>query len=718
MKKIIRTCCQSSHSECGVLVHVRDGKVIRIEGDPDHPYTKGFICVKGLAQPQVIYHPDRLRHPLRRSGERGSGKWERVSWDEALEGIATMLTQVRETFSPEAIATLHGTAPRPTSAPTALLAHALGSPNLISTNWHICGTPTRLAQTCTLGQVVMMDEGPDYEAADCIVVWGANPVVSHPARGIEILKAKKRGARLIVVDPRRTPLAKQADFWLQVRPGTDVALALGMIYTIIEEELYDKEFVSKWCRGFDDLRAHIKQYTPEKVAEITWVPVEMIKEAARTYATTKPAAFHHRVAIEQNINSVQTSRAFSILIALTGNIDVVGGNLLSMKPKGYVPEGDIVGTSRNSRFRLSSETEQKRVGSKDYPLIAGSFLTRASKFVHPALGFEAMLTGRPYPIKALYCAGGNPLNIQNTRTVWEALKNLDLLIVTDFFMTPAAEIADYVLPATHWLERDECCDFKYLNCISARQKAAEPYFECWDDLKIAIELVKRIPWANRQFLPWNDVDELNDFRVKGMGMTFKDLKNVGSITIPRQYKKYEEGGFDTLSGKVELYSEVFEKFGYSPLPVFMEPPESPVSTPQLAEAYPLILITGGRYRGYFHSEGRQIPRLRNLVPDPEIEIHPDTANKAGIANGDWVWVETPRVKGEKVRLRAKLTPEIDPRVVHAAHAWWFPEKPSPEHGCFDSNINTVLSFDPPRELICGSVPLRGTLCRIERVSDI
>jgi len=252
----------------------------------------------------------------------------------------------------------------------------------------------------------------------------------------------------------------------------------------------------------------------------------------------------------------------------------------------------------------------------------------------------------------------------------------------------------------------------YTNYIAAGQKVIEPLFERWDDRKIVIELVKRIPWADRKFLPWNDVDELNESTVKGMSITFRDLQKRGYIVEPMKYKKYEQKGFNTPTKKVELYSTIFEKHGYDSLPTFQEPPESPVSTPEIAKEYPLILITGGRNVALFHTEGRQIPRLRKLVPDPEVEIHPNTARELNIGDGDWVWIETPQVRGERVQLKAKLTTSVHPRIVHAAHGWWFPEKPAPEHGCFDSNISVLLSSDPPREQICGSVRLRGTLCKI------
>jgi thiosulfate reductase/polysulfide reductase chain A len=709
MKNKVRTVCQACQCECGVFVHVENEKVVKIEGDPNHPLSKGFICVKGTSYHEFLYHPDRLKYPMKREGTKRNGKWVRLSWDEALDEIAKKLSDVREKYCAESIATLHGTGPRASLAASTLLAHALGSPNVISVDLHICFAPSLIAEAFTIGNSITMDVGPDYENAECIFVWGANPVSSHPVMGKAITDARRRGAKLIVVDPRRTYLASKADIWLQVRPGTDAALALGMINTIIEEELYDREFVTEWCHGFEQLQDHVKAFSPEKVADITWVSAEKIRAAARLYAATKPATLHHRVAVEHNINSVQTDRAFIILIALTGNIDIKGGNLLFAPRKGYISNGALLGLDRT--FRPPREIEEKRIGSDIYPLASGP--DSIVPFVHACLAVEAMMTGKPYPVKAVYCAGGNPVvNMQKSRVVSEALQNLDLLVVTDFFMTPTAELADYVLPAAMWIERDECCESSYINFISARQKVVEPPAECREDMKIAIELVKRIPWAERRFIPWDAPEELCDWMVKGMGITFAEFKEKGYIVDPIEYKKYSKTGFFTPTKKVELYSTIFEQCGYAPLPIYNEPPESPLSSPELLKDYPFILISGARHINYFHSEGRQISSLRKIVPDPEIEIHPDTAQSLKISNGSWVWVETPQVVDEKVRFKVKLTSRINPKVVHARHGWWFPEKPPPEHGCFESNIDVVLSGDPPREPICGSVPTRGTLCKV------
>ena len=708
METRVRTVCQACHIECGVIAHVKDGKVTRIVGDPNHPMNRGFICVKGRSEPERLYHPDRLKYPLRRAGERGSGKWERVSWDTALDGIAERLTKVKEKYGPEAIATIHGTGPR-SSINATLLPLALGSPNRISVDLHICLAPSLAAEFSTLGAAITMEDGPDYLSSNCIVVWGGNPLVSHPPRGMDILEAVKKGAKLIVIDPYKTTLAEKADLWLQVRPGTDVALALGMLNVVIAEKLYDKEFVERWCYGFDKLEERVREYTPEKVAEITWVPTTTIREAARMYATTKPASLHHRIGVEQNVNATQTDRALAILIAITGNIDVQGGNLLRTHVPGCIPTFAL--SVSGPWLRWSRETEWKRIGAREFPLISGP--DAVIPFVTSYHGFKAIDTGQPYPLRALYCSGANPvINVQNSKWVWNTLKKLDFFVVADFFMTPSAELADYVLPVTTWLETDEPCDINYMNYVAARQKVVEPLYEAWDNVKIVLELIKRIPWADRKLVPWDTPTECYEWLYRDARFTFEELKEKGYVVEPVKYKKYEQNKFATPSGKVELFSSIFEKHGYDPLPGYTEPPEGPVSTPELMKEYPYILITGSRKIEFFASEGRQIPALRKESPDPEIALHPDAAKQIDVKNGDWVWLETPKVKGERVRFKVKITNGIRPETVQASYGWWFPEMPGPEHGCFVSNINVVLTATPPWDEICCSVPTRGTICKL------
>ena len=706
-RETIKTVCQASHSECGVLVHVEDGQIVEIEGDPDHPMNRGKLCPKGIVYTQLLYHPDRLKYPLKRAGERGEGKWQRISWDEALDTIASRFKEIRGKHGPLALSAAFGTQPRGTFTSTIRLAHALGTPNVTGPA-HVSLGPAIIAEYATYGPCITAEVGPDYLNAECILVWGANPLMAHPPRGWDIIEAKRRGAKLIVVDPMLTNMAKRADLWLQVRPGTDAALALGMMNIMFNEGLYDKEFVDEWCIGFEELAERAREYTPERVSEITWVPEEDIRRAVRLYATKKPAAFHHRSGFEQNLNSVQTCRATAMLVALTGNIDVKGGNLFPNYPPGFMTRVDLM-----KEAPIARELAEKRVGAKEFPLYSGP--DSPFQLAHTSLMIKAMLTGEPYPIKALFTTTNSLMNTENTGYVWEALRNLEFLVAVDFWLTPTAELADVVLPAATWMEKDEICINSYQNYLTVRQKVIEPLGECWDDKKIVVEIARRMGGDDfKKWFPWNDPVEYADHRLEKAGYTFNDLKEMEYIIEPMRYKRYKEEGFRTPSGKVELYSSIFEKFGYEGLPFHQEPFESPISTPELADEYPFILITGGKDIAYFHTENRQIPRLRKISPDPLMDIHPETANKLAIKDGEWVWIETPGVKG-RVTLKARLNSGIDPRVIHARHGWWFPEKPGPDHGVWDSNINVVIPNDTPFDPIIGSTPMKGSLCKVYAV---
>lgn len=710
---VIRTVCQSCHSECGVLAHVEGGRVVRLQGDPNHPNNKGYICTKGKNEIGRLYHPDRVLYPLKRVGERGGGEWQRVSWDEALDGIAAGLTAVRDRYGVDAICGYRGTGPR-AGGVSNLVAYALGSPNAVSCDLHICYAPSLLAENVTIGTTTLMERGPDYENSRCVMVMGGNPMISHPPRGRDLLRGRTHGAKLIVVDPRRTYLAGKADLWLRIRPGTDAALILGTINLVIEQGLYDKEFVEHWCVGFDELAARAAEYPVDRVAELTWLPAEQIREAAYLYATTKPATLHHRVAFDQNLSSTRCSQALIQLAAITGNLDVPGGNLVPPRIPGYFRTGILSG---GAVCAPPPEVEERRIGAKEFPLVSsprGRFCGGPTlMFVHPHLAMEAMEGKGEQPLKAMYCSGGNPLvTTMDVRRFRDAMLKLDLLVVADYFMTPTAEIADYVLPAATWLERDELCDDGYTDYIAVRQKAVEPLGEARHDLEIVIGLVGRVPWADKARVPWGSVDECHDWMVAGMGLTFAELKEQGYYQEPRKYRKYEQNGFDTPSGKVELVASRFAGLGYDPLPFYVEPSESPLGRTAMVADYPLVLITGARHIEYMTSEGRQVPELRADRPDPEVEIHPEAAGKAGLAEGEWAWLETPRKRGEKTKLKVRFNKDLDPRVVSAAYGWWYPELPGPEHGCFESNVNTVLDMGPPWEEICGSVPLRGTLCRL------
>ncbi|MEM4699994.1 MAG: molybdopterin-dependent oxidoreductase [Candidatus Nezhaarchaeales archaeon] len=688
---MVKSVCRMCHGGCGARVYVEGGRAVKVEGDPEHPVSRGYMCAKGAASIEVAYHPDRLRHPLKRAGGRGEGKWERVTWDRALSEVASRLLEIKRDYGPESVVFAHGTN-REYLHMVYRLANAFGTPNVTSPGY-VCYLPRVVASILTCGGLPIAD----YDGGPrCVVVWGCNPLDTSPDEycAAQVARALREGPRLIVVDPRPTELAKRADLWIKLRPGTDAALALGMINVIIEEGLYDSQFVEGWTVGFKELAERAAQYPPSKVEEITWVPADLVREAARLYATTKPACIHWGVKIEQSPNCTSCVRALVALMAITGNLDAPGGNVLYKAPP----------VTRFTEFMMSKalpeEVARKRLGGHHK-------LSSIGSVVPPMYVVKAILEGDPYPVKALVVFGSNPLlTWPNSRRVREALMRLDLLVVVDLFMTPTAELADYVLPAATWLEVDDVAFYFFrAGYVMARRKAVDVE-ECWPDHKIVIELAKRL--GLREFF-WDDVEGYLNYVLAPSGLTWREFAERGWLEAPKRYRKYLEEGFGTPSRKVELYSKRLEEWGFDPLPNYVEPPESPVSRPDLAREYPIILTTGARSPYFFHSEHRQAPSLRRLQPDPIVELGPETARRCGVEDGRWAWIETPR---GRVRMRVRVLPGMLEGVASAQHAWWFPERPGPDHGCFESNVNVLTSDEPPLDPCFGAANFVSMLCRI------
>jgi anaerobic selenocysteine-containing dehydrogenase len=534
--------------------------------------------------------------------------------------------------------------------------------------------------------------------------WGHNPLNSGPdgETRFNVHEALDRNPRTIVVDPRQTELARKADIWLQVRPGADDALALAFLNVIIQERLHDAAFVECWTHGFDALSERVRTCTPEWAEPITWVAADKIRAAARLFASTRPAMLEWGCAIEHTPNCIQTVRALSMLPAITGNVDVPGGWVFGMHGLGRFP---------SLIERVSPEAKARRLGADRFKLLGGEGADLPAAHIPTLL--QAMREGRPYPVKAFLIFGNNTLTTYaNARQAYESLMKLDFIVCADLFMTPTAELADIVLPAAAWPELDELAGLPTVaaNVVLAQQKAVQ-VGECKSDEEIFVALARRMK-LDACTEPVQDV--LNaQLAAGGLDITFEQLKQRGSIKVPFKYRKFEDGGFRTPTGKVELYSTRLEQMGYSPLPYYEEPPESPFSAPAVAADYPLVLTTGARIPRFFNSEHRQINKLRRAYRDPIAEIHPDTAAAHGIANGDWMWIETRR---GRMQQRAKVTTGIDPRVIAAEHGWWFPEEAGPEHGVWRSNVNLLTDNQPPYDPAMGTYQLRALLCRIERAA--
>lgn len=670
------------------------------------------VCIKGATIPDVMYHPDRLTYPLKRIGERGEGRWERISWDQAISTIAGKLKEIKEEYGPEAIHVSCGSGQKHIGIQATKIAERLWPTPNTHLGRYTCIHPDVMSNSVTFGDTITYEFGPDYGNTKCIVFWGSEPDVATPAQARAIHRALRRGAKLIVVDPRPIPMAKRADLWLRIRPGTDMALALAMQHFIITEGLYDKGFVEDYCSGFHELKEHVKNYTPKWAAEITGLSEEDIVKAARIYATVKPGCIYIRLGSgAQQITSTQTCRSIGILIGITGNVDAKGGNILYYR------------TFRESLFwqtylmfwgiKPPAAINERRIGAKEYPLMHKRALCDIPGTI------RAMEEGK---VRAMWCVANNLIVAEmDNKRIWNIMKNkLDFIFVSELFMTPTAELADIVLPAAFYPE----CDLLVAafghpsSTVTAVKKVVEPLGECRDDRDVAIEIAKKM---GADVAPWNSVKDYLNWRLKYQGLTYDELleKPGSKLSFPRKFERYKKSTppFNTASGKVELYSKVFEAMGVDPLPVYQEPPESPLSTPELFKEFPLI-YTHYRTHGYMHSEGRQIRRQRQLAPEPYLEISAETAAKLGIDEGDPIYLETPgsEKKGHIARItyKARLVPEMHPLVVAGPHAWWFPEKPGPDHGCFESNINALLTLDPPYDPVVGVPQCRAILCRIKK----
>lgn len=716
------------HAHCRVSVHVDRDRLVDVQPDEEFQHAALYTpitqaCQRRRAAQEWFYHPRRLNYPLKRVGAKGENKWKEISWEEAVGEIGDRLEKIVNEYGPQAVGTTRGTG-RTHDEYRSRFINLLGG-NAVGPVT-ICFGPILAVSNALLGWCPYPYVRPGLTKA--IFYWGNR--YGYPATWRAIDGARKAGAKLIVVDPRRTEVAEKADIWLQVRPGTDLALLLAMINTVIKEKRYDADFVRKWCYGFDALGEHVSPYTPRWASEITWIPEDQIIQAARTYAQG-PSASWSGVGIDQLPNCISTLHAKYILIAICGNVDIPGGDIL---PGPYYDA--ILEQEEELSEYVTPERKGKQLGSDRFKLLSwpGYDLIQATvkrhwgkpgacaadtAVAHAPTLYRAIVTGKPYPVKALITVASNPLLTQaNATVVYEALKRLDLYIVHDFFMSPSGQLADYVLPSASWLERPYLYNgFGFGKFLVASDEALPPFREGEYHRKTDYDLWRTlgVRLGQEQYWPARTLEEAYDIRLKPLGMTFKQfVKEKKGFDFPKaRYRKYEDGGFGTPTGKLELYSTIFEKLGYSPLPVYQEPPESPFSQPKLAVIYPLILITGGRFDPYYASEHRQISSFRERRPDPLVQLHPETAQRLGIKDGDWVWIETPR---GKVKQKSKYFEGISPNVIHADYGWWYPEQRGEEpylHGAWESNVNVITDDNPDRcDPMSGGWPLRTGLCQV------
>ncbi len=692
---------------CGLKVFVKDGKLVKVEGDPDQPITKGRLCPRCMAIKDYVEHPDRLKYPMKRAREfRGrADKWERISWDEAYDIIIDNWRSVRERYGKNAVSVFAGTGREASRYHFTMAQDVFGSNTAIQSisGWS-CIIPRMAGMAWVIGapylevdNAIGFPERYDSDKWQCpkyILNWGRDPLRSNPDGlwGHSIIDMMKCGAKLINVDPRVNWMSTRAEYYLQLRPGTDAALALGILNEIIQSGEYDKEFVDSWTYGFDELAVRAAEYPVERVADICEVDPDHIRAVARCLLE-RPSTLSMGLAVDQNPNSIQIAHALLAIFAITGNIDVPGGVFLGQ------PLLMFQALQGESAVEENPSEPEIGIGHDVYPA-----LPAVANTPHPDIVLECLETGRPQRIEFAYILNTNPLACMPAQPQrwYEALRKIEFIACADIFMTPTmAALADVALPVCTSLERDGIVTNNQASMhgqLGAMINVIDRIGDTKSDLEIAIDLHKRThpDCADEK---WRDVESFltSDLKpVRDCDVTFPELKEHVFGQYELEYKKYEKGllrddgqpGFRTPTGRIELYCSMLAAVGEDPLPYYLEPPLGHIARPEFAKDYPLTMTSGARRFTSFHSEHRQIERLREIHPWPTVQINPKTAEKLGIAQGTWVYVETPWGKVKEV---ADITPVVKEDVVSCDHGWWYPERK--EEDLFDiweTSFNQVM----------------------------
>lgn len=819
-EKIVKTCCRACIANCGVIAHVKNGRVVRLEGNPEDPMSKGSMCAKGLSGIQALYHPNRTKYPLMRVGKRGENKWKRISWEKALDIIAQKLMDTREKYGAESVVCSTGGGGNPEIWSIARFCNVFGTPNWFEPGCAQCYLPRVLAYKMMYGggttSIADSEAQEIYYPEDTpmksLVLWGSAPSYSCPASGGgAVAELRGRGVKTVVIDPRFTPDAAKSDVWLPIRPGTDVALMLAWIRYIISHELFNRDFVLQWTNlpflvdtetnmllcaekehpedpdvymvwdrntdsvqpmpypwekklapvlagsyvingreyktGFQLLRERVEPYTLKKAAEICWLEEDKIEEAICIYAKNTPGSLSLGVATDQNPNSVQAAMSAVTLDILMGNVEKPG-NLIQRfqtSPVFDTPHYIVPIASK----MLPREQLEKRLGGNEYK---GLHIWYAA---HPSSILEAILSGKPYKPRVWIDRSGNKLGTLANSSAWlTAIEQMDFIVHMYMYPTSFSSYADILLPAEEWLETNmivETC-----NKLFARQSVAH-LWETMDETLFWSKLAKRCAdlghencqkafdpeYMGKDLAYWDNMEDFLDTFTGRIGMTWKEFAEKAPFEFmpEHQWKSYyaykkinqETGlpaGFDTPSGKLEVYLESMITLGrtgqpfsdyplppaskdYDPLPYYMEPFESPLKRNAVSKEFPLVM-TNGRLPFFHHTTLRNIPWLREIYPVPEIWIHPNAARAYGIAQEDWVWVESKR---GKIRARANVTEGINPGVVYMER-FWNPETLGTEtQGFKEMNVNMLSKADAPYNDIVGTYTLRGFQVKVKKAEE-
>ncbi|WP_165047158.1 MULTISPECIES: molybdopterin dinucleotide binding domain-containing protein [unclassified Adlercreutzia] len=711
---------------CGVKLYVdKEGRIDHVEGDENDPITKGRLCPRCLALKDYIYNPSRVTYPMKRARDKrgDADAWERCSWDEATDLVVSEWRRLTEKYGKETFAVFVGTG-RDGMLQQDYILSVFSTPNLAcGLSGFACYQPRMMAANMTIGALYPeidyaggLEGGyddPSYTPPKTIVIWGKMPLASNGDGmfGHAVIDLMKRGAKIISVDPRVNWLATRSEVQLRVRPGTDAAMAMAWANIIISEDLYDHDFVENWCYGFDEFSERVKTMTPERAAQICEVDVEDIYKAVRLYATSKPASIAIGLALDQNPNGMQACQCIMACMALTGNLDVPGGNIVADMSE---PEDLVAGTKDQQAadnneqrsfvtagwYSMSEELRNKCVGMADYPFFCTQVtISHADSMLH------ALETDEPYPIRMGWIQSTNMFVASASAETkrWQAAmeRSMEFCFGTDCFITPTIQaLCDVFLPLSTVAEHDSVNRTHYGAAsivTGVGNKAIEPLGEAKSDLEITALFAEKIGEGAKSVYE-GPIDYLEKNRLEGRH-TFAEVRELVKYKRKVFYWKYELGklrpdgqkGFLTPTGRVELWSSQYQMAGLDPLPHYEEPALSPTAHPEIAEKYPFVLTTGARTFAFFHSEERQVPRLRELNPNPLIEVSPADAERCGVSDGQWVEIYN---EYGSAKFKAKVTPTVRSGTVMAQHGWWFPEQDGSAPNLFGAGLSGVDNLVP------------------------
>lgn len=668
----IKSVCGQCHNSCRIIATLEDGRLVKVKGDPDDPRTQGALCSKGLAATQIAYDPRRITTPLRRKGPRGSGEWERISWDDALTEIADKLKDLKERHGPRSIGFFRGQGSG-WGFQYLMLQRFCNTFGIIpGMGTSECFVPRVIGEVTTYGGIPLYS---DYDNTQLMIFWGRQPAFSTAPLMRKIFDARDRGGKIVFIDPIRFHLGARADQFIFIEPGTDMALALAMLTVIVEEDLWDHDFVDNHTNdpGLQQLREHLNggnrdgvTYSPEWAEPITGIPAEDIRNLARAYATTPGACILAGHGLEGRINITQTARTIALLRTITGHIDQKGCDVLVPPSPNY-----------NPKFFFNHLLEPGYQEPEDMRLFGNSHTFVPEGCTYPLLYMMQGLHATPDvlrdlrdgTIKATFTQGGNPLRmLPNSQGVREAFEKTELNVACEMYHTELTSVCDIVLPTGSYLERTEPEWFKYdyaIPVVNLRRKLIQ-VGECKSEAQIIVDLARKI--GLEEYFPSADMEFYFDDLLARENFTFKDLEqSENGITFgPVMYDKLRQFGVDLPGGKVNIVSAILESTGFDSLPVYYEGTENRRSTPDIAKEYPLNALTGRAGPHFVHSQLRTIPWLREITPEPQVLINPAKAQELGIQNNDLVLVESPR---GSIKLKAFLTETISPSSVYIPGGW-------------------------------------------------